>query len=368
MKKIKLTDGVELTLKELAVTDRNGTPCVMTLLRKKKLNPENIPEELLPLKDESGTSVLDVCIERFKEPVINNRGQTVPRALSLANKFGCRFPLHFRSIREILAIANKDGWSVAHEAASQRFLPKNMITEEILFWTDTTGCSVAYHAAMWNSLPEWAQRRRDILLLGNGQGDYVAHVLAQFGKLPSEMMTEDILSLTDNIACSVAYYIIERNCLPDYAKRCRDILLLGNGQGNYVAHVLAKRGELPSEMMTEDFLKLKNRDGCFVAYYAAYNNSLPNWAKRRKDILILGNGQGDYVAHVLARFGQLSVESMTKEILTLKNIHKQTVFSALVSGRHLSPEILQLSWEENTKIFEYMRSKQFQKQVQSKQV
>ena len=55
-KKILSIDGTELTLKELATPDRTGNPRVMTLLRKKKLNPEDVPEELLMLSNRNTTS------------------------------------------------------------------------------------------------------------------------------------------------------------------------------------------------------------------------------------------------------------------------------------------------------------------------
>ncbi len=244
-KKICLIDGTELTIKELAAPDLHGTPRVMTLLREKQLNPENVSEELLSLKDQSGTSVLNVCIERFKEPVSNENGSIVSRALFLTEKQRCSLPLHFRKVREILTITNENGWSIAHEMALSGSLPKSMMTKEILQLTTWNGCSVAYHAALWNSLPDWA-------------------------------------------------------------KWCRDILLLGNGQGNYVAHMLAKNGKLPTEMMTPDILKLQNSDG-------------------------------------------------------------QTVLFVLVSERHLSREILLLPWNEHTKVFEHLCSEQFLRQVQNEE-
>ena len=200
------------------------------------------------MHDKLGTSVLNVCIERFREPVPDGHGQIVPRALFLANKPDCELPLYFRKVKEILRIAREDGWSVAHEMASQR--------------------------------------------------------------------------------------------------------------------------NLPAEMMTEDILKQANKEGCFVAYHAAGNDSFPDWAKRNKDkdILMLGNGKGDYVAHVLARLGKLPAEMMTPDILKLKNLCKQTVFSVIVSEKYLSTQIVLLPWDKKTRVFEYLRSKQFQKQVQSKQV
>ena len=119
--KIKLTDEITLTLKELVATGTQKT--LIQLLRKKTLNPENVPEEMLMLKDESGTSVLDVCIERFKESVLfnidkNGNNRLVPRAWLLANTFKtwtlsetnpleCLLPKHFRTVEEILAITDQ---------------------------------------------------------------------------------------------------------------------------------------------------------------------------------------------------------------------------------------------------------------------
>ena len=307
MNKVKLTDGTELTFNKLAVTDLHDTPYVMMLLREKKLNSEDVPEELLSLKDNSGTSVLDICIERFKESVPDNNGRIMPRVFHLMNSNKCKLPLHFRKVKEILRIARENGWSVAHEMASLGYFSPEMMIEDILKLTNASGCSVAYYAAKYTFFPDWAKRRRDILLLGDGQGTLVAHVLVEREKLPSEMMTEEVLKLTD-------------------------------------------------------------ASGCTVAYYAAVWKLLPDWAKRRKDILLLGNGKGDYVAHVLARRGILPVEMMTKNILCLENKKGITVLAALVSGRHLSPEILMLPWGRNTKVFEHLLSEQFLRQVEKNEI
>ncbi len=367
MNKIKLIDGIVITFKKLAVLDLQGTPYVITLLRKKKLTPEDVPEKLLSLHDQSGTSVLNVCIERLKEPVSDNDGKTVPRALFLANKPDCELPLHFRKVKEILRIAREDGWSVTHEMISQNLLPKSMMTEEILKLTDASGCAVAYYAAWHNSLPSWAKRRRDILLLGNGKKDYVAHVLAKLGKLPEEMMTEEILKLTDASECTVAYYTAGWDSFSELAKRRRDILLLGNGQGDYVAHMLAKRDKLPAEMMTPDILKLKNRHQDSVAYYAAWNNTFPEWAKRNKDILMLGSAQGDKVAHVLVWRKALPVETITSDILKLQDSSERTILAILISKRCLSPKIMLLPWDEKTKVCEHLLSKEFGDQFQNEE-
>ena len=300
MRKIQLTDGTEMTLDELASPDPYGTPYVITLLRERRLNPEDVLEELLPLKDRDDTSVLDMCIKRFKEPLSDDDGKIVPRALFLANKPGCRLPLHFRNTKEILLIAREDGWSVAHEMAFHGFLPESAMTEDILKLTNTSGCSVAYNAAWYKHFPDWAKKRRDILLLRNGSGTYVAHVLARWGKLPSEMMTEDLLQLQD-------------------------------------------------------------QNGCTLAYNAAWHDSFPDWAKKKRNILLLENGQGDYVIHILAWKGELPVEMMTPDILHFENKNGIAVLFAIVSGKQLSQEILLLPWDEKRKVFEYLLSKQARK-------
>ena len=106
-KKIELTDGTALTIEELATPDRAGNPRVMTLLREKKLNPEDVPEKLLILKDCSGMSVLDVCIERFREPVWNrSEKRYIPRII----KRIWSLPVWFRCVEEILTIV--DGYSI----------------------------------------------------------------------------------------------------------------------------------------------------------------------------------------------------------------------------------------------------------------
>ncbi len=306
MKQIKLTNGIKTTFDELTSPDSNGVPCVMTLLREKLLNPEDVPEELLYFTDKSGMSVLDVCVERFREPVRNENNEIVPRVFVLTHGTKCKLPLYFRKIKTILAITDDDGEIVANNIIFRGYLPSSIITEEILKLKDQNECTVAYYAAKWNALPKWAKRRKDILLLGNGRGDYVVHVLARRGKLPSEIMTEEILKLT-------------------------------------------------------------SWNGCAVAYYAAAWNSFPEWAKKRKDILLLGNGQGDYVAHVLASRGDLSMESMTPDILHLENKNGITVFSTIVFGKHLSPEILMLPWNKKIRIFKYLSSAEFLNQNLSEQ-
>ncbi len=295
----------EETLKDINTTNLLQQH-VMALLRRRKLKPEDVSEEVLSLQDESGISVLDICIKRFREPVADGNGRTVPRAFFLVCKPDCGLPLHFRKVKEILQIAREDGWSVAHEAAYQGSLPESMMTEDILKLTTRVGCSVAYHVARRKNLPEWAKRQKDILLLSNGYGDYVAHMLAKHGDLPTEMMTEDILTMTDSSKCA-------------------------------------------------------------IAYYSAWHDSFPEWATRRKDILLLGDGQGNYVAHVLARCGKLPLEMMTEDILKLKNEFKRTVLFAIVSEKHLSLEILLLPWKKKTRVFEYLQSKQFQKQIKNKE-
>ncbi len=101
MTKINLADSTKIMLDELIASDSYDTPCVMTLPREKKLDSEDVPEKLLSLTDKLGTSVPDVCIERFKEPIINNRGRTVPRTFLLVCKPDCGLLLHFRKVQEI---------------------------------------------------------------------------------------------------------------------------------------------------------------------------------------------------------------------------------------------------------------------------
>ena len=277
------------------------------------------------------------------------------------------FPKWAKKRKDILLLGNGKGNYVAHVLAKLGRLPVEMMTEEILKLQTRKGCSVAYYAAVWNSLPEWATRRKDILLLRNGKGDYVAHALAMNGGLPKEMMTEDILKLKNRDEYFVAYHAAWQKVFPEWAKKRKDILLLGDGQGNYVAHVLAKLRQLPVEMMTEDILSLTDSVGCSIAYYIAGQNCLPEWLKRHKNILMLGNGRGDYVVHVLARLGKLPKENMTPDILQKTNSNGQSVLFKLVSEQCLSPEILMLPWDEKTKVFEYLLSEEFQQQAISKQ-
>ncbi len=213
MKRIKLVDNTKLTLNELIMTDPEGTPRVMTLLRGKLLKPEDVPEELLYLTDKCGTSVLDVCVERFREwvKVRKSRETTdlfVPRALALAeasdNRCTCYLPLHFRKLKNILKIVNpKNEYSVAHVLASQKLLPEESMTEDILKLEDIYRYSVAYEVAQNGNLPVWARSRKDILILNDGYDTYVAHKLAEHNTLPIETMTPDILKLENTFHVTV---------------------------------------------------------------------------------------------------------------------------------------------------------------------
>ncbi len=102
MERVQLADGSTTAIFVLILSDFYGKPYVLKLLQERKLHPENVPEELLFLKDRLETSVLDVCVERLQEPVIDDNGQIVPRALFLASKPRCELPLHFRRMKEVL--------------------------------------------------------------------------------------------------------------------------------------------------------------------------------------------------------------------------------------------------------------------------
>ncbi len=147
MKKIKLIDGAAITFKKLTVLDLQGTPYVITLLRERRLNPEAVPEEFLSLTDNSGTSVLDICIEQLRELI-----SVYPRALSRARalaidpriEYGkwkqrkCLLPLHFRKIKEVILISDSLAGSVAHELAKKGLLPVEMMTPDILQFGSST--------------------------------------------------------------------------------------------------------------------------------------------------------------------------------------------------------------------------------------
>ncbi len=153
--------------------------------------------------------------------------------------------------------------------------------------------------------------------------------------------------------------------LTDSTEMTLDELAVADLHGIPRIMALLREKLLNSEMMTEEILKLKDSNGCTLAYYVAWHAFFPDWAKKRKDILLLGNGRGSYVVHVLARHGDLPLEMMTEEILRLENANKNPVLVSLVFGRHLSPKILMLPWDEKTKVFEYLLSEEFRKQVQS---
>ena len=367
-KKIRLTDGTKLTLKELAAPDVSGSPRVITLLKEKKLNPEDVQEELLMLTDSSGMSVLDLCIKKFREPVRNKHKKFIPRALHLAGSSGkpgtCLLPLHFRMIKQILMLADladRYGNAVAHKLAERDLLPEEMMTEEILTLENKDGCSVAYLLAGINQLPEWAKRNKDILMLGNKSKYPVACELVRNKQLPEERMTKDILMLANHDSYSVAWILAIRNTLPEWAKRDTDILMLGKDKLS-VAYALARNGQLPVEMMTEDILMLREYNGWTVACYLAEHNLLPEWAKHSRSILSLKKRSGKLLARILAGKGGLPLEMMTPEML--QSIHDYyTVLDILVKDRHLTPEILALSWNESTRVFEHLQKKEFRKKM-----
>ena len=159
MKKIKLVDGTTMTLDELVVVDPRGTPYVMTLLRKKQLNPEDVPKKLLSLKNNFGTSVLDICIERFKEnisivqfweimglyPIFVSRARYLVlnlEAKAQRKELVCLLLPYFRKIKEVLTISDRLNISVTHELVIVGLLPIKMMTPDILKLENTLGVSV----------------------------------------------------------------------------------------------------------------------------------------------------------------------------------------------------------------------------------
>ena len=307
-KKIRLTDGTKLTLEELAAPDRGvpGNPRVMTLLREKKLNPEDVPEELLRLTDNSGMSVLDLCIERFQEPVMDEDEKYVPRALRLVYHNNiCCLPLYFRMIKEIISIADKDGWSVAHRLAARGDLSESMMTDEILKLRDR-------------------------------EGYLVAHWLASHKNLPESKMTKEILKSKSKNGTSVASEVAFTKKLPEWAKHDKDILMLSDEKRSYVAHILARNNMLPFAMMTSQILQLKDKNNKTVLYFLIKNRALTS-----KILLLPWNAETlvyEYIQskfqmdleeedfnYIIEEFSKLAVVSSLSELLPKKNETTNTV-------------------------------------------
>ena len=152
----------------------------------------------------------------------------------------------------------------------------------------------------------------------------------------------------------------ENSCtLPLYFMLIKEVLTTYNEDNWLVAHSLAENRFLPEQMMTRDILERCDRYGYSVAYAAATGRILPSSARLDPDILLLGNGQRDYVAHVLARNGELPIKSMTPGILRLKDRDNYTVLDTLIRNRKLTPQILQLPWDDKKRIFELMQDNKF---------
>ena len=219
MKRIKLTDGTKMTFDELAVMDPNGTPYVMTLLREKLLNPEDVPEELLYLKDKSGASALDLCIERFKEPVPYFRTpypnvQYVQRIVELIDCINTPLPKYFKKIKRILIITNENNWSIAHSLAIRKDLPVEMMTEDILTLSDDNNCFVASLVAFRRQLPDWAKKRIDILKLSNSDKEsLVAQILVNLNDFPSDMIIPEVLQLKNIRGLTVLHSFVKNKRL-----------------------------------------------------------------------------------------------------------------------------------------------------------
>ena len=119
-------------------------------------------------------------------------------------------------------ISDYNGWSVAHCFAFNGTLPEETITEEILSLKDHNNFSIAYILSGRENFPEWAKRRRNILLLENGH--YVVHQLAVRGAVPLSMMTPEILQLKTSDMYSVLDILIQFRI--QFRNLTCDILLL----------------------------------------------------------------------------------------------------------------------------------------------
>ncbi|BAI81734.1 hypothetical protein DEFDS_P112 (plasmid) [Deferribacter desulfuricans SSM1] len=179
---------------------------------------------------------------------------------------------HFFEDKNILKLANKHGWTVAHEQASY----------------------------------DWITEDKEILKLAAKNGWTVAHEQANEGWTTED---EDILKLADNTGWTVAHEQTKQGWVTDD----KEILKLTDNNGNTVAHIQASNSDNWYWFVEDkDILKLANKDNWTVAHEQAKQG----WITNDKEILQLTHKYGQTVAHIIASATGYSLKY--KKLLELK--------------------------------------------------
>ena len=351
-KTVLLTDGKILSFDtpvELETFFFENVHLLIPLLQNCQIHPEEIPESLLAVKDVSGISVFDVCLQRLQEPVKEIRTQVSSSgnyALVLVNQkekiqtgYASRawYLAKNRKLQKaflknftILRLADKNGFSVAHHAAQHGRLSTKVMVPEILCLVDNNGFAVAHALAQQGDLPESALTT-EILSLSTIQKQTLYHFLARGRIFPKRFMTKEILCLADISGWSVAHELARKKALPEEYIDEEIICLKTSTPNNpgfakhwYVAHVLAETDCLPKKFRTETYFKLSDSDGLTVAHVSAFS-------------------------------GTLHKSDITPQILLLKTKRGKFVLDVLIENRNLFPELLSLPWDKKTSsIFDYL--------------
>jgi hypothetical protein len=156
------------------------------------------------------------------------------------------------------ALANKGGWTVAHQAVKAEDLPEDFDGWD---WADNTGWTVAHEAAANHRLPVDFKRWD----MDGGFGYTVAHAAARVGSLPDDF---DQWELRDEDGTTVAQMAAFEGHLPEDFDQWH----LVGGDGRTVAHTAAEFGHLPPDF---DQWELKDAQGISVAELAADLDCLP---------------------------------------------------------------------------------------------
>lgn len=103
---------------------------------------------------------------------------------------------------EALSLADKNGWTAAHELAESSCLVSGnrTMTAEILRMANNDGWTVAHELAIQGCFPkEWM--KAGILLLQNLGGSTVAGILARERRLPPELITPFMANIDISVDC-----------------------------------------------------------------------------------------------------------------------------------------------------------------------
>lgn len=177
----------------------------------------------------------------------------------------CNWAAHFSD--DQLRMKNANDWSVAHQLALIRSLPKKLyVRKEILCISDKVGNTVAHVAARSKAFPvEFATE--EMLSIISLQGRTVAHEMAKNGILHSVPEPQkEWLQKKDKNGITIAHEMVRGHCFPSSFEADEKILCLADKDGWTVAHQFGALGKLPEQCFrSSKILGLKTNEGYSVA-------------------------------------------------------------------------------------------------------